>query len=95
MPNRKNPILIIECSFLVTTSSGQGDKSKTEVGISRLIKRYFPKAQFFGFVDGIGWYVRKGDLARMVEAYDDVFTFHKTEIERFENVILDLWLKED
>jgi len=38
-------------------------------------------------VDGIGWYVRKGDLMRMVSAYDDVFTFHKEEIERFKQFI--------
>jgi len=83
IPNKKNPKIIIESSFLVTTSSGQGDKSKTEGNIKTLISKYYPKAKFVGFVDGIGWYVRKGDLLRMVSAYDDVFTFHKTEIERF------------
>ena len=84
IPNKKSPKVIIESSFLVTTSSGQGDKSKTEGNIKKLISKYYPKAIFIGFVDGIGWYVRKGDLMRMVSAYDDVFTFHKNEIERFE-----------
>jgi len=83
IPNKKKPKIIIESSFLVTTSSGQGDKSKTEGNIKKLISKYYPKAKFIGFVDGIGWYVRKGDLMRMVAAYDDVFTFHKEEIERF------------
>lgn len=83
IPDKKNPKIIIESSFLVTTSSGQGDKSKTEGNIKKLIKNYYPKAKFIGFVDGIGWYVRKGDLMRMVAAYDDVFTFHKTELIRF------------
>ena len=83
IPNKKKPKIIIESSFLVTTSSGQGDKSKTESNIKKLISKYYPKAKFIGFVDGIGWYVRKGDLMRMVAAYDDVFTFLKEEIERF------------
>lgn len=87
LPNKKNPRIIIECSFLVTTSSGQGDKSKTESNIRKLIKKYYPRAKFIGFIDGIGWYVRKRDLMRMVSAYDDVFTFHKSEIGRFESFI--------
>lgn len=87
IPNKQNPHVIIECSFLVTTSSGQGDKSKTEGNIKTLIDKYYPQAKFIGFVDGIGWYVRKGDLLRMVSAYDDVFTFEKTEIERFKQLL--------
>ena len=87
IPNKKSPKIIIESSFLVTTSSGQGDKSKTEGNIKKLISKYYPKAKFVGFVDGIGWYVRKGDLMRMVAAYDDVFTFHKDEIEKFKKYV--------
>jgi hypothetical protein len=87
IPNKKQPRLIIESSFLVTTSSGQGDKSKTEISIGRLIKQHYPEAKFVGFVDGIGWYVRKEDLKRMVNAYDDVFTFHNDELARFENLL--------
>jgi len=40
-------------------------------------------------VDGIGWYVRKGDLKRMVTAYEDVFTFHKDELSRFEKLLIE------
>ncbi|MBI5327299.1 MAG: hypothetical protein HZB80_03260 [Deltaproteobacteria bacterium] len=87
IPDKKNPKIIIESSFLVTTSSGQGDKSKTDGTIKKLISKYYPKAKFIGFVDGIGWYVRKGDLMRMVTAYDDVFTFHKDEVERFKQFL--------
>lgn len=85
IPDKKKPKIIIECSYVVTTSSGQGDKSKTEISIDSLIKKYYPKSHFFGFVDGIGWYVRKNDLKRMVNAYEDVFTFHEDELERFKN----------
>ncbi|MCH7827717.1 MAG: hypothetical protein IIC75_07090 [Bacteroidetes bacterium] len=87
IPNKKKQKIIIECSFLATTSSGQGDKSKTEISIDSLIKEYYPNAKFIGFIDGIGWYVRKGDLKRMVTAYEDVFTFHKDELKRFEKLL--------
>lgn len=87
IPDKKAPRIIIESSFLVTTSSGQGDKSKTEISIQKLIKKHYPKAKFIGFVDGIGWYVRKEDLKRMVAAYEDVFTFHKDELSRFKRLL--------
>ncbi len=93
IPNKSKPKIIIECSFLVTTSSGQGDKSKTEISIDALIKKHYPGAQFVGFVDGIGWYVRKNDLKRMVAAYWDVFTFHDEEIERFKKLLLEVFNK--
>lgn len=87
IPNKLHPRIIAESSFLVTTSSGQGDKSKTEISVLQLIRKHYPKAKFIGFVDGIGWYVRKEDLKRMVAAYDDVFTFHKDELGRFERML--------
>ena len=49
--------------------------------------------QLLGFVDGIGWYVRKGDLKRMVTAYEDVFTFHKDELQRFEKLLIEKFKK--
>ena len=93
IPNKKNPIIIAESSFLATTSSGQGDKSKTEISIDSLIKEHYPNAIFIGFVDGIGWYVRKGDLKRMVTAYEDVFTFHTDEMKRFEQLLIETFKK--
>lgn len=38
-------------------------------------------------------YVRKGDLKRMVTAYEDVFTFHKEELKRFEKLLIETLLK--
>lgn len=93
IPDKKNPVIIVESTFLATTSSGQGDKSKTEISIDSLIKSHYPKAKFIGFVDGIGWYVRKGDLKRMVTAYEDVFTFHKDELKRFEMLLINTFIK--
>jgi hypothetical protein len=87
IPNKTLPKLIIECSYSVTTASGMGDKAKTEKTVADYLKRNYPNVVFVGFVDGIGWYVRRGDLKRMVEAYDFVFTFSKDELERFDNLL--------
>ncbi len=87
VPDKTSPKLIIECSYSVTTASGMGDKAKTEKTVRDYLKKNYPDVIFVGFVDGIGWYVRRGDLKRMVDAYDLVFTFHKDEINRFENLI--------
>lgn len=90
IPDKRNPRVVVECSYLTTTSSGQGDKSKTEIQIDRLLKQHYPDAHFFGFVDGIGWYVRKQDLRRMVDAYEDVFTYHAQELDRFRSQLLEV-----
>lgn len=87
IPNKKSPRIIIECSYVVTTASGMGDKAKTEKTVADYLKKNYPNVIFVGFVDGIGWYVRRVDLKRMVNAYDFVFTFHKKEIERFEKLL--------
>ena len=87
IPNKDCPKIVIECSYVVTTSSGMGDKAKTEQKVREVLKKNYPNVLFLGFVDGIGWYVRRGDLRRMVEAYDFVFTFRKDEIERFKKLV--------
>jgi len=60
-----------------------GDKAKTEIQVVSDIKRHYSNSAFVGFVDGIGWYVRRRDLARLVAAFDNVFTFKRTELTRF------------
>jgi hypothetical protein len=95
IPSKRNPKVIIESSFVVTTSSAQGDKAKTEIEVRELLKKHYPKAAFIGFVDGIGWYVRKRDLQRLVSAFDDVFTYHPDELLRFEKYILKVWREHD
>jgi len=87
IPNKTSPKLIIECSYSVTTASGMGDKAKTEKIVADYLKKNYPDVLFIGFVDGIGWYVRRGDLKRMVEAYDFVFTFSEDELQRFKDML--------
>ncbi len=91
IPDQENPRMIIESSFLSTTSSGQGDKAKAVVSISSRLKTLYPGALFIGFVDGIGWYVRKKDLEVMVSAFHDVFTFHAEELLRFRKLLKDIF----
>ena len=88
IPNRKEPQVIIESSYSKTTSSGQGDKAKTEIAIRNILRLHYPNARFWGFVDGIGWYVRKKDLRRMVEAFEDVFTLEESELRRFQQSLI-------
>jgi len=83
MPNKITPKIIIESSYEVTTGSGMGDKAKTEIEVAEDIRRHYPGVAFVGFVDGIGWYVRRGDLGRLVSAFDNVFTFRRSELDRF------------
>lgn len=83
IPNKESPKILVECSFEVTTSSAMGDKAKTEIQVTSDIKRHYVKTAFIGFVDGVGWYVRKSDLAKLVGAFDNVFTFKDTELARF------------
>lgn len=88
IPNKASPKIIIECSYAVTTASGMGDKAKTEKVVADYLKENYPVVLFIGFVDGIGWYVRRGDLKRMVEAYDFVFTFNDGELQRFKDTLI-------
>ena len=66
IPDLEDPKIIVECTYLSTTSSGMGDKAKAMVSIRSRIQVLYPNALFLGFVDGIGWYVRKRDLETLV-----------------------------
>jgi hypothetical protein len=83
IPDKESPLIVVESSYVVTTSSGMGDKAEFEKEVARSLKQHYPKTVFLGFVDGIGWYVRRGDLKELLKAFPDVFTFHPSEIERF------------
>lgn len=89
IPNKEDPRFIIESSYLVTTSSGSGDKAKTENLIASLLAKYYPKAKFIGFVDGIGWITRQEDMKRMANAYHDVFTFDEGGMKKFEKMLVE------
>ncbi len=93
VPNKQSPKLVIECSYVMTTSSGMGDKAKTEQEVRKELKRHYKGILFWGFVDGIGWYVRQRDLERMVEAFDDVFTFSESELLRFRQRLQEIFNK--
>jgi len=83
IPDIIKPQIFIESSYEVTTSSGMGDKAKTEMSVAEDIRRYYPNSVFVGFIDGIGWYARQNDLKRLVSAFNNVFTFNEAELIRF------------
>lgn len=87
IPNQEQPRIIIESSFQATTSSNMGDKAKTTIRNGERIRVHYPSALFVGFVDGIGWYVRKRDLRRITSAFHEVFTFHEDELARFRQLL--------
>lgn len=89
LPTLAHPRIVIESSYQMTTSSNQGDKSKAEADVDALIHQHYRGAKFIGFVDGAGWFVRRSSLRRMVNAYDDVFTFHDDELRRFQKLLKD------
>jgi len=89
IPDREKPCIFIECSYVVTTSSGMGDKAANEGAVAKNIKSKYRGAKFLGFVDGVGWYVRRSDLQVIVKAFDDVFTFHPDELTRFVQFLKD------
>lgn len=89
IPLKEKPEILIEVSKLKTTSSGMGDKAKTEGRVAAEIVQHYPNCKFIGFIDGIGWYVRLGDLKRMVLANVDVFTFEESELKRFSKFLKD------
>lgn len=88
---KDNPLLILESSYQHTTSSSMGDKAKAENGVTDLVKKHYPKAKFVGFIDGVGWINRDGDLKRLCEAFDDVYTFHDDELKRFEETLKEIF----
>lgn len=89
IPDQNEPRVIIESSFQATTSSNMGDKAKTTIRNGERIRVHYPSALFVGFVDGIGWYVRKRDLRRITSAFHKVFTFHEDELQRFRKLLRD------
>ncbi|MFN4179253.1 MAG: hypothetical protein ACK4I8_02980 [Armatimonadota bacterium] len=57
------------------------------------MKRHYKGILFWGFVDGIGWHVRRRDLERIVDAFDDVFTFSESELLRFRQRLQEIFNK--
>ena len=84
IPTKNNPKILIECSYVTTTASGMGDKASNEFRVAMNIKRHFnDHVRFWGFVDGVGWYVRRSDLKNLVSAFENVYTFNLGELDKF------------
>jgi len=96
IPSKQNPKIFMEVAFVETTSSGMGDKAKTERDtVAKSIKQYYSNAIFVLFVDGAGWLVREEAMRIMCEAADYVFTFHPEQLEEFKKLVSKIVSKED
>ncbi len=91
IPSKDNPKIFIEISYVETTSSGMGDKAKTERDtVRKNIKGKYKDATFIVFVNGAGWLTREEALKVMCEAGDYVFTFHEKSLEEFKELMKEL-----
>lgn len=89
IPDKKKPKIIIECSYMKSTSSGMSDKKRAWINTKTEILTNYPDAIFVGFIDGIGWYSRDTDLKELVNAFDYVFTYHPEELIKFKKLLHD------
>jgi len=91
IPSKDNPKIFIQITYVETTSSGMGDKAKTERDtVRRNIKKNYPDATFILFVDGAGWLTREEAMRIMCEAGDYVFTFHEDSLKEFKKLMREL-----
>ncbi|RLF38482.1 MAG: hypothetical protein DRN00_04055 [Thermoplasmata archaeon] len=91
IPSKCNPKIFIQISYEETTSSGMGDKAKTERDtVRREIKEKYQGATFILFVDGAGWLTRDEAARVICEAGDYIFTFHEESLEKFKELIKEL-----
>lgn len=94
IPSKENPKIFIQISYVETTSSGMGDKAKTERDtVRRNIKDKYKDATFIVFVNGAGWLTREEALRVMCEAGDYVFTFHEESLKEFRELMRKLKTK--
>lgn len=91
IPDKARPKVIVESSYVVTTSSGMGDKARSEIAVGEQIRRLYSYATFVGFVDGIGWLARQNDLKLLLSAFDNVFTYAPNELDRFIEFLNDVF----
>ncbi|HEY4528360.1 MAG TPA: DpnII family type II restriction endonuclease [Candidatus Paceibacterota bacterium] len=75
IPNKKDPKILIECSYTKTTASGQTKKIDANDALFSAIRSYNSKMGknliFVNFIDGAGWKMRgKSDLKRFINSCD-------------------------
>jgi len=79
IPTKRNPKIIIEVMYNLTTSSGQSDK------IQEIKKCYsemkWQDIQVITVMDGAGWIARTSDARELIESKIPVFTFNKDCLE--------------
>jgi hypothetical protein len=82
-----NPEAMIECSFYSTTNGVQTDRRARYIETVKKARAKYKGVKMYLFIDGPGWLRRSNDLKEMLYVADDVFTYKKSEIKRFSQLI--------
>lgn len=89
VPDKDNPILAIENSFYQTTNSTQTEKAKRFISCVGKMKKNYDTTVVL-FIGGVGWQRRRSSLIDMLSVADDVFTYSRSQLKRFEEFILNM-----
>lgn len=85
IPNMKNPKVLIESTYNLTTASGQTKKVDANDSLYRAIKSYSQANKmeviFINFVDGGGWKTRGlADVSRLVSSCDYAINYKNLDL---------------
>ncbi|MCM1501012.1 MAG: hypothetical protein NC124_21345 [Clostridium sp.] len=90
IPDTKNPKVLIEVSYMVTTGSGQSTKRETMISVAREISNRnmhdVDKMIFVNVIDGAGWLARQKDLKRIYNASD--YVINMENLEKLKEILL-------
>jgi hypothetical protein len=89
-PSKSNPKICIECTYQLTTASGQTKKIDSNNQLYKALKNYSKEKRheitFINFIDGAGWIARGlSDLKRFYENCDYIINYNT--ISELEDII--------
>lgn len=89
VPSLMDPHILIMCSYMETTSSGQTARANEQNEMYQKViserVRYSSSRVFVNFVDGAGWLARRSDLRKLYNGCD--YCLNIKSIEQIETII--------
>jgi len=77
IPNRKNAKIVVEISYMITTSSAQTIKTEEIASEAKKGKKIYM------ILDGAGWIARASDTKKYLNTGAKIFTFHPESLPKF------------
>lgn len=74
IPNEIDPLIVLEATYLSSTSSGQNDKVKTIYENCKTLRKHHPTCEIWGLCDGSAWVKRRQATKIFVSAVDYMIT---------------------